>query len=660
MKQINFFIIKLFLFGLILNPLLGWAQQPKFGGFPQAVPYQKRVITGNEKQTYIPSPVYVNKSFTTDVIGTTYYDLQSNSTLQNRLKVYSDGTISAVWTNASTVNYSDRGTGYNYYNAQNWNEVPNTRIEDVRTGFPVVEKWGNNGEIVVSHNGSDALCIMTRATKGTGTWTKDTLRGPELLRVSDNQTSTCLLWPAIVTVGDTIHLLAHTESDTGFYYNGVRTALLYYRSTDGGTTWDIRNKLIVDSASYQDSYSAESFQFISKDGVLAIVYTDTWQDWYVLKSVDAGETWSKINIYENPYRAKFNKEICPLAYHTDGKPAVAIDKNGNLISAVGVIYCYDSIPDDNKSYTYYPRLSEGLIVWKESDGLLTTLDPDTLQSQGHQVFFIPEIIGDSTILLLSSLSLPSYSSSLVSAPQIAVHNDGTIVMTYASILDYLYYSGTSYFHYNGIFAVKSDDNALTWSEPSMLSYGDDWLDFDILDLYPETTNPDSAGLPVINVNFAMECFYTALAKDFIDDDFVILFQSREAPGTNVHSSVDNTGNNLQSYMYSIRMDKDDIGVYNKLPIVEPLGVCTNEALTQTKIYPNPAQERAIIEITSYKEKEATLNIVNILGQSVYAENLKLNTGSNRHIINLSHLTSGVYLININAEGDRYTQKIIVK
>ncbi len=56
------------------------------------------------------------KTPTEDIIGDTWYDLQSNSSMQNRIFVYDDGTIGGVYTlGFDFPNFADRGTGYNFY-----------------------------------------------------------------------------------------------------------------------------------------------------------------------------------------------------------------------------------------------------------------------------------------------------------------------------------------------------------------------------------------------------------------------------------------------------------------------------------------------------------------------------------------------------------------
>ncbi|OQX78701.1 MAG: hypothetical protein B6D61_04945, partial [Bacteroidetes bacterium 4484_249] len=71
-----------------------------------------------------------------EIIGNTYYDLQTNTSCQNRFYVYDDGTMGATWTFG--IDYpgfsGDRGTGYNYFDGENWGSYPVERIESLRTG----------------------------------------------------------------------------------------------------------------------------------------------------------------------------------------------------------------------------------------------------------------------------------------------------------------------------------------------------------------------------------------------------------------------------------------------------------------------------------------------------------------------------------------------
>ena len=159
---------------LVVWSVMAQSARVKLNGSTIAVKKEKAISEGVSPVKEV-SP-FVNPA--TDVIeedlGTTIYDLQSNScSPYGRLYVYPDGTKAGVWTIGKTPTaYPDRGTGYNYYNGTGWGADPATRIESVKTGWPSYAPCGPNGEIVISHQGgTKGLWIAKRTTKGTGTWT---------------------------------------------------------------------------------------------------------------------------------------------------------------------------------------------------------------------------------------------------------------------------------------------------------------------------------------------------------------------------------------------------------------------------------------------------------------------------------------------------------
>ncbi|MEZ5197147.1 MAG: hypothetical protein R2764_12290 [Bacteroidales bacterium] len=105
-------------------------------------------------------------------VGLTRYDQQTNSTNQNRIYKYDDGTMGATCTiGYSDPTFSDRGTGYNYYDGDSWGDDPVERLESQRSGWPSYAPLGENGEINVAHisgGADDGLLINKRLNKGSG------------------------------------------------------------------------------------------------------------------------------------------------------------------------------------------------------------------------------------------------------------------------------------------------------------------------------------------------------------------------------------------------------------------------------------------------------------------------------------------------------------
>ncbi|MBN3036721.1 MAG: hypothetical protein JW861_14140, partial [Bacteroidales bacterium] len=218
-------------------------------------------------------------------IGKSWYDLQTNTSLGNRIWLFPDGTVSAVWTMGfESTAFPDRGTGYNYFDGTAWGPQPTARIETEKTGWPCIAAWGENGEINAAHTGAaQGLLFNKRATKGTGAWEASYLVGPDA--------SNPLVWPRIMTAGvnnSTIHLLVPSGNATT--YGGMTPALLYSKSTDGTATWDPVNTILPGMGpDYYLSLSADEYTWAEpRNGVIAFQVVDAWHDWFVMKSTDDG------------------------------------------------------------------------------------------------------------------------------------------------------------------------------------------------------------------------------------------------------------------------------------------------------------------------------------------------------------------------------------
>ena len=97
------------------------------------------------------------------VLGMTKYDLQTNASTQNRIYLYPDGTIGATFMLSHLNDFSDRGTGYNYFDGTAWGAQPASKIEGIKTGWPSYAPLGPNGEIVTSHRfATYPMHILTR------------------------------------------------------------------------------------------------------------------------------------------------------------------------------------------------------------------------------------------------------------------------------------------------------------------------------------------------------------------------------------------------------------------------------------------------------------------------------------------------------------------
>jgi len=168
----------------------------------QAKVFPKQIL--NPEKKYLNEKIIEEKDYT-DIPGLTYYDLQTYNSLQQRIYAYPNETIGLIWMMGFDVGtWDDRGTGYNYFDGQEWDPFPSITVENEETGWPCYAPYGENGELVVSFYFDDpywALMINAREIRGTGEWDKTYLSGPNNVGIA---------WPALITNGyqnSTIHIL---------------------------------------------------------------------------------------------------------------------------------------------------------------------------------------------------------------------------------------------------------------------------------------------------------------------------------------------------------------------------------------------------------------------------------------------------------------------
>ena len=101
------------------------------------------------------------KNVTDDVIGGSRYDNQTNGCIMSRIYLWPDNAVTATWIygELDAAGYSDRGTGYNYYNGTTWNAAPTARVETTRTGWTNVNPWNGNGEIKLGGRSPAAFSV---------------------------------------------------------------------------------------------------------------------------------------------------------------------------------------------------------------------------------------------------------------------------------------------------------------------------------------------------------------------------------------------------------------------------------------------------------------------------------------------------------------------
>ncbi|MCK9612517.1 MAG: Ig-like domain-containing protein [Bacteroidales bacterium] len=78
------------------------------------------------------------------------------------------------------------------------------------------------------------------------------------------------------------------------------------------------------------------------------------------------------------------------------------------------------------------------------------------------------------------------------------------------------------------------------------------------------------------------------------------------------------------------------------------------------IYPNPSSTGQIyIQVGSSHESDIIISVINLVGQEIFSETMKMSEGNNIYTLNLSSHIDGIYFIRININGDIKTHKIII-
>ncbi len=563
-------------------------------------------------------------SFEEAQIGDTRYDNQSNASMPNRIYLYNDGTIGATWTRSmQEPMFSDRGTGYNYFNGSDWDEWPMSRVEIVQTNRPTYTRWGENGEMIVAHASGSGLFISTRDNKGNGAWDYNSFAGPEGQEY--------ILWNRAITSGtdhNRIHLLALTLPTThgGTPYQGLDGALLYSYSNNGGNTWYWQNGILdgMTSDSYT-GFSADIYSFAEPKGdVIAFVVGDSWCDLFLMKSIDGGESFEKTIIWEHPYPLWQFGTPTELFYCADGSQSVAIDNSGLVHVAFGIT---QTEADDENTY-WYPFI-DGIAYWNENmpvfsnnlNALSPYGDPGSELTEDVNLIAWSQDINQNGQLDFTE-EIGSYFIGLSSMPQLIIDESGCMYLVYSSVTE-TYSIGTK--TYRHIWARGTCDGGSTWSG-----------------FFDLSTDP---------VHLFDECVFPSAAAN--SDDFIhIIYQHDNSPGTAVWGSQHPYEDNGIGYL------KVEKSMFSSTGFEDQRFITDNDV---SQNYPNPFKQSTEVSVHLENNADIILEVTNLKGQKVYETSInKAKPGINKLKIQRGNLLPGIYFYTVKAGDSNITKKMIVE
>ncbi len=550
------------------------------------------------------------------VIGNTFYDLQSNAVLSNRIWQYDDGSIGAVWTRGveGSPNFPDRGAGYNFFDGSSWGPEPTSRIESVRAGWPSYAAWGENGEIVVSHDfNAGQLILNKRPEKGTGNWTESFFEGPDGVFVAWNRTTTSGI------NHDIIQMLCVTKADPP--YNGQAGALFYSRSNDGGETWDPENVTLEGTGiDYYNGITADDYAWAEPRGdEIAFVVISPWLDVFYMKSPDNGETWEKTIVWEHPYPFfDWNTTVTTdTIWAPDGSGDIAIGEDGKVHIVFGLTRVAHT--EVGNTYTYWPW-TDGIVYWNED------MPPFEAENQ-HQALAYENLVEDETLIgwvadqgtqLMDELI--SYRELGMSAMPNVTADNGQVVVVWSSVTEG--YDNGQY-NFRHIWTRRNYDNGNAGAWGSMIDMNTDishWLD---------------------------ECIYPVLAGRLdVADNAVFMYQADATPGTALDGDHDYQNNTIY------------------VPQFIPVGINNDNIITDANVsqnYPNPFTGTSVVNVSLKKRANLSLEVTNLVGQVVFKTSKgDVNAGVHNFTIDASGLGSGVYFYTVKAGENSVTKKMIVE
>lgn len=575
-----------------------------------------------------------------DIIGSTYYDLQSNSSVGDRIVVNADGSVAACWTidlSQDAGVYANRGTGYNYYNGSAWGAIPTGRVDNARVGWGNIVNTRGGKENILSHNGTASkLQLTSRATKGTGAWANSTTAVP-------TATTGGNFWPRMVSShpagGDTVYAISLTypTASGGALWQGLDGAVVFHRSVDGGTTWGINNIVPagLTSATFK-GFGGDAYAIAAVGSTVAIVAGDAGKDVVMTKSTDGGVTWSAKTVLKFPlplwdYTTTTtdidNDGVADTLDTNDGNFAIALDNNGLAYVSYGAQRILNDAPSAS-GYSYFPY-TDGLYLWNEN----------MPQDAGGDLVAAIEDLGEQGTIYFPAapsgeLAFGRFGCSLTSFPSMAFDNTNALYLSYCSIVDSLVSVTSSTKLVRHAYIIKSCDGGANFTNP-----------YDVVENTP---------------GLAYEGMYASMAKN-VDGNVHLVYQRDFYPGYGVPPS---SGTNPDAD----NVDNLNDIVYAKVPVADlgncpiPTGIkAINSSVATLNFYPNPASSNGTVEVVLNENAKMEVVILNSVGQTVYSTSVNGNSGVNKIDINLSSLSSGLYFYQVRiANSKAITKKFAVE
>ena len=647
---------KLFTLALALSvAVAGFAQVQKVArkDAMKTVAYEQ-VATGDEVMQHVGNqPNMTRIDYEGQELDYSFYDWHTNTAAKNVTMNFPDGCVGFAYTISTDENHSDRGTDIIIYNP-NTDEWTTTegKIEEEKTGFGCAARYGQNGIVVVSRNAVTLNCGVyiiedkdnlpaSGTVKPIIEWTKDdrNIHFPTVMCTGPNHDHIHILFTALNYVDEA----------------GQTNPYFYFRSMDGGQTWDEFMTIDYLGRDYAPTYgSGQDAYFIENTGgnELNIVVNTRRGDGAILTSTDEGNTWTRTEYYHHPgIDVDYGDPSAGGTWYMYPRWTSAVKGNDGTVH---IAYEFGAGSGDVTSTSYYPGVG-GVAYWSSimpyrGEGVAFGFDPNNpnppVQGQPfimdsaylyqdiyaslwrwsdatHEMWpeyfgYVTTLDGDgnwedpyeATEYNIEDMTLHgSYNGGICEMPVLLSTPGGDMLVAIWISMDENNMDAIGNYYFK-LFASCSRDNGQTWS--NMIHITNDFML-----TYNEFVYPQAA---ITNNKLIITAQTDGCSDTFLLGD-----------------DPDGSDNYYMGLIYDLNELFDYDG------IEEP--VMNNTTLS---VYPNPASES--MTITLNQEEEVV--ICNMLGQTV--STFKGYAGINT--VDVSNLSSGIYFISAGSA----TQKFVVK
>jgi len=352
------------------------------------------------------------------------------------------------------------------------------------------------------------------------------------------------------------------------------------------------------------------------------VVGDSWNDQFLMKSIDNGTNWTKTIIWPCPYNKWAGPDTTGTFWCPDGASAIALDNNGKAHITFGL----QRASGDAAGSKYWIPYTDGLVYWNEDmPQMPVDINPDTLMAHGNYIGWVQ----DTNVWYTNTSQLAYYYVSLSSFPTMVIDDQNQMFVMWSGVTTYL---DANNFMLRHIYARASSDLGLTWH-----------------DTITDLTNG-------LIYNFT-ECVYPTASPTSSANNIYLVFQSDPEAGVYLKGSSGAQGqgditNNDITFLSPAKDQIIIVGTQEK-QLAPSFGVSQN--------LPNPFHGLTTLNVKLERSATLSIEVTNLTGQKMMElPEGSLPAGTYQFAIDGSKLSAGIYFYTVKANGESITKKMIVQ